>query len=309
MKANTKCEIDHLKQQHAPFMNVKALKYLNAVDDTVQYPGARLDIDCCHIIMYQRSASLAVKSMNRANKAARDRAAVDVVCATKLLLSMSSKRYHEKKEMARKWQGQLTPYGEMLHDAAFENVNFCHYSINITEGESMWECRGTRNGQGHKERMCFFLKKTNEGSVFGGCSGGIPYTDGIPCHHMVAVVKLSRIEGLTATNSMPVWWFSECWGNQYPADINETCHFDMDTLGSTLEDAAMRYCPPYAAPRKAGRPKNNKHMKSPLEGKKKRKSIGSPQEAMVDDNEGEEEGEGDTAPAPVQKRGKSSSQD
>jgi hypothetical protein len=49
--------------------------------------------------MYQRSASLAMESMNRANKAARDRFAVDVVCATKLLLSMSSKRYHKKKEM------------------------------------------------------------------------------------------------------------------------------------------------------------------------------------------------------------------
>jgi hypothetical protein len=92
---------------------------------------------------------------------------------------------------------------------------------------------------------------------------------------MVAVVKSSRIEGLTATNSMPVWWTTECWHNQYPADTNETCHFDMDTLRETPEDAAMRYCPPYAAPRKAGRPKNNKRMKSPLEGKKKRKSTGS----------------------------------
>ena len=36
----------------------------------------------------------------------------------------------------------------------------------------------------------------------------------------------------------------------------------------------MRYCPPYAAPRNAGHPKNNKRMKSPLEGKKKRKALG-----------------------------------
>jgi hypothetical protein len=26
--------------------------------------------------------------------------------------------------MAWKWQGHLTPYGEMLQDAAFENINF-----------------------------------------------------------------------------------------------------------------------------------------------------------------------------------------
>jgi hypothetical protein len=82
----------------------------------------------------------------------------------------------------------------------------------------------------------------------------------------------------------------------------------MGTLRSTPEDAAMRHCPPYAAPRKAGCPKNNKHMESPLEGKKKRKSTGSTHEAMVDDNEGEEEEEGDTTPARYLKRARSWSQ-
>ncbi len=192
MKANTHCEIDHIKHKHAPFMNEKALKYLNSVDDAAQYPGARIDVYYGRIIMNQHSASSAMESMNSANKAARHRTVVDVVRATKLLLSVSSKRYHDKKGMAWKWQGQLTPYGEMLRDAALENSNFFHYSINNTEGESMWECRVTRNGQQYKERMCFFLKKMDEGSVFGGCSCGIPYTDGI-CHHMVAVVKLSRL--------------------------------------------------------------------------------------------------------------------
>ncbi len=174
----------------------------------------------------------------------------------------------------------------------------------------MWECRVTRNGQGNNERNRFFLKEPNGGSTFGGCSCGGPYADEIPCHHMVAVVKSSRIEGLTATNSMPVWWTMECWRHQYPADTNETCHFDMNTLRETPEDAAMRYCLPYAAPRKAGCPKNNKSMKSPLERKKKRKSTGSKSEAMVDDNEGEEEEEeeGDTAPARNPKRARSWSQ-
>jgi hypothetical protein len=87
-----------------------------------------------------------------------------------------------------------------------------------------------RNGLWHTKRNCFFLKEPNGGSAFGGCSCGILYTDGIPCHHMVAVVKSSRIEDLTATNSMPVWWTTECWRNQYPVDTNEACHFDMDTL-------------------------------------------------------------------------------
>jgi hypothetical protein len=60
----------------------------------------------------------------------------------------------------------------------------------------MWDCRVARNGQGNNERQCFFLKKANGGSTFGGCFCVDPYTDGIPCHHMVAVVKSSRIEGV-----------------------------------------------------------------------------------------------------------------
>ncbi len=98
------CEIEQIKHKHAPFVNDKALKYFNAVDDAAQYPGARVAVDYSCVIMYQRSASLAVESMNRANKVARDRTAVDVVFATKLYLSLSSKRYQETKngmEMAR----------------------------------------------------------------------------------------------------------------------------------------------------------------------------------------------------------------
>ncbi len=50
----------------------------------------------------------------------------------------------------------------------------------------------TRLGEGHsKERSCFFLKELEEGSVFGGCTCGVPYMDGALCHHMVAVVKSS----------------------------------------------------------------------------------------------------------------------
>jgi hypothetical protein len=66
MKANTQCEIEQIKNKHAPFVNDKALKYLNAVGDTAQYPGARVDVEFGHIIMYQRSASSAVESMNQA---------------------------------------------------------------------------------------------------------------------------------------------------------------------------------------------------------------------------------------------------
>ncbi len=64
MKAKTICEIEQIKHKHAPFVNDKALKYINAVNDAAQYPGARVDFDYSRIIMYQRSASSAMESMN-----------------------------------------------------------------------------------------------------------------------------------------------------------------------------------------------------------------------------------------------------
>jgi hypothetical protein len=70
---------------------------------------------------------------------------------------------------------------------------------------------------------------------------------------------------------MPYWWTTQCWRSQYSADINVTCAFDMEALRETPEDRAMRYCPLYAAPRKTGRPKIDKRIKSPLEVNKKRK--------------------------------------
>jgi hypothetical protein len=72
MKANSQCEIEQIKHKHAPFVNDKALKYLNAVSDAAQYPGARVDVDFGRIFIYQHSASSAVGSMNQANKTTRD---------------------------------------------------------------------------------------------------------------------------------------------------------------------------------------------------------------------------------------------
>jgi len=254
-------------------MDIKALKYLNTLPNDQQYPGARCDRDHgdTKVYMYQHEASSSVESMNKANNPARAKTAVDVVCSTHLLVEMCSIRYHAKKEEAWKWEDTLTPKGIKLRDAAFEKINYRHYRINIEEGEEKWICKVIRIGMGNVERTCFFLKELEQDSAFGGCSCGLPYTDGVPCHHMVAVVKSSRIEGLTASNAMPYWWSTECWRNQFPVDTNVTCNFDMEAIRATPEDRTMRYCPPYAAARKTGRPKIDKRLKSPLEGKSKRK--------------------------------------
>ena len=96
-----------------------------------------------------------VESMNKANKPARAKTAVDVVCSTHLLVEMCSIRYHAKKEEAWKWEDTLTPKGIKLRDAAFEKLNYRHYRINIEEGEEKWICKVIRIGMGNVERTCF----------------------------------------------------------------------------------------------------------------------------------------------------------
>ncbi len=209
VKAHTQQEINLIKQKHSQFVDNKALKYLNTLDNKEVYPGARCELGG-RIFMYQQSASLAVESMNWANKSACARTAVDVVSSTRLLLKLCTSRYQEKKEEAWKWEEALTPYCTKLRDAAYETINFQHYRINIDNADDRYECRVTRVGKGHKERTCYFMKELTMGSVFGGCSCGVPFTDGLPCHHMVAVVKSSQIEGMTPTNAMPYWWTTEC---------------------------------------------------------------------------------------------------
>jgi hypothetical protein len=121
VKAHTKEKIEHIMHKHSRYVDKKALKYSNTLDDKEVYPGARCNLGG-RIFMYQWSASLAVESMNRANKAARARMAVDVVSSTRLLLKLSASRYQEKKEEAWTWEEAITPYDTKLRDAAFETI-------------------------------------------------------------------------------------------------------------------------------------------------------------------------------------------
>ncbi len=55
------------------------------------------------------------------------------------------------------------------------------------------------------------MKESVMGSHFGGCTCGKANTEGVPCHHMVAVVKSGRVKTLTPNNCMLKWWTIEMW--------------------------------------------------------------------------------------------------
>jgi hypothetical protein len=142
--------------------------------------------------------------MNNANKSVRARTAVDPVNSSMLLLQKENERFLSHREEAYKWKEELTPHGLKLQDEIFKKVEYCDYSISIVNGIERVTCTVARVGKVARE--CYFLVVPIMDSVFGGCTCGAPKVNGVPCHHMIAVVKSSRVEGLTTTNAMPSWW-------------------------------------------------------------------------------------------------------
>ena len=89
---------------------------------------------------------------------------------------------------------------------------------------------------------------------------------------MIAVMKSSRIAGLTSINIMPAWCHAEMWREQYPEGTVMQAGMDIAFLKNNYQpNPKLRYCPKIAAPAEAGRKKNLKRYKSPLEQGKKRK--------------------------------------
>jgi hypothetical protein len=100
---------------------------------------------------------------------------------------------------------------------------------------------------------------------------------------MVTVVKSGRVAGLTPNNSMPKWWTREMWRRQYPLDQHSLCDFSIESLKQTeLPELSMRYCPPYSAPNKAGRPKEGKRKKGILEETEPKRRKGTAKKAIND---------------------------
>ena len=265
--------INKHKYDLATKMENKALAYIGLVPDHQQFPAARIAHGASNgvdVYMYQRSSSSTAESMNAANKAVRDRTAVDPVNAMILMLKLESKRFGSNRDKAWSWKEVLTPHGKTLMEKVFRSVNPRDYSITVEAEASSgaYKCYVSRNVSQYNYVCWFPAYYDDEGSLFGRCSCGVPNTDGLPCHHMVAVVKSYKIEGLNETNVMPIWWHTSHWRKQYPRECEYVCNFDMESLrNSTTAKVEKAYvlCPPYAGPRKGGRPREEKRIKGGVE--------------------------------------------
>jgi hypothetical protein len=245
----------------------KALAYIGLLNDHQQFPAARVDFGASQgvdVYMHKRTSSQTAELMNAANKSVRDRTAVDPVNAMVLLLKLEAEHYTKNKEKAWAWTEVLTPHGKKMMENIFRNVNPRDYTISVVPNPTCHiECTVSKNSSGTNRRCWFPLDYDDDQTLFGGCSCKIPNTDDVPCHHMVAVVKSYKIEGLNETNVMPIWWHTSHWRKQYPVESVVFCDFDIESLQkhTTASDKKYKLCPPYAGPRKGGRPREEKQIK------------------------------------------------
>jgi hypothetical protein len=214
--------MQQLKSEEAKYIDQLHLTdrhYLTKIPDKKQYAAAHCAMgnDIC---MYGKSASSGVESMNRANKNVREKTAVDMLSAAILLLNMEGNRFHQWKEKAWGRELPLTPKGMEHMEMVFNEVNVCKYCL--TTHEDMFWYYGTvsKNTNAAREYHVRLPKKGYNGSYFGKCTCGVTSKEGIPCRHMVVMVKSSVIPTLTQINIMPHFWSTAHWQMQYPLELD-----------------------------------------------------------------------------------------
>ncbi len=108
----------------------------------------------------------------------------------------------------------LTDCGMQLMDKAFTDVHARDYKMQMTNLDNKYVATVRSKS---KEFTVTLPKEERMGSKFGSCTYGKPAKDGIPCHHMVVVVKSATTDGLSRIGIMPYWWITAHWRTQsYP---------------------------------------------------------------------------------------------
>ena len=158
-------------------------------------------------------------------------------------------------------------------ETAFKDIDVNNYIIDVSIPEDDFTtCKVKSTGPLGNWNTLQFPNEQIGGSCFGTCTCGIPKVKGIPCHHMVAVLKSGLMAGLDKNNIMPTWWMNSQLKLQFPLEVHVGASMDINWLKSRGQpDSNVRNCPSMAAPNKAGRPKKGKRIKGPLEGGKRKK--------------------------------------
>jgi len=218
------------------------------------------------IYMFHLQASAGVESMNAANYAMRQRAAVDINNAVLLLVEVVCKRYRKQQADAWSIDSVLSPRGQEEFDETFHKLNHSQFRISVNEREDEWVCLVRRIEDRGPERTVTLPKEPFRGSYFGRCTCGVDKRDAVPCEHMAAVAASSRVPGVTRHNIMPYWWMRSHWRVQIPQDVLMANNITIGSVKSGSQpDTNLCYCPDWTANNKSGRPKKDARKKSVIE--------------------------------------------
>jgi hypothetical protein len=171
--------------------------YLFSIAEEMQFPDAR----CAQgksIYMYGKSASSGVVAMNRANEEIHQRMAVDILNAALILPRMEGNRYEKSRvQQEGKHLLPLTPKGmDLMEEEAFKPINPAMYKFHLAEMENHHAATVSKKSASKREYTVIIPRDDKIGSGFGMCTCGYPKKEGIPCKHMVALVKLGAINRL-----------------------------------------------------------------------------------------------------------------
>ncbi len=211
--------------------------------------------------MFGKTASSGVESMNRANGDVQKWTDVDLLNTTIIMMKKEGLRFVRGQTSAHKanqFSGSaLTPQGMSVMEDIFARCDPSIYSIQVTDHPDQLMFVVSKIAATTREYVVKIPRKAQEhGSRFGSCTCGFPKKEGLPCDHMVAIVKAGRILNMLRVTLMPFWYTREQWKLQFPKEF--VYRADM-TWGNVRKsdciDERMKYCPSWVAPKKKGHPK------------------------------------------------------
>jgi hypothetical protein len=270
VKCSSVSSIRYLKSLSYTQMRLAHTAYLDALRDDQQYPAARChksddddDDDVPNIYMFGKTALSDVESMNCANEDIRKRTTIDLLNAAIILIKKEGVRFKRGQSDANKvltfTNSILTPRGIALMEEIFQKCESLIYRLQMTEHADFHKFVVSKNSAATREYFVQLPKfGVVHGSRFGTCSCGFPKKEGIPCDHMVAIVKSGTIPNLTRVQLMPFWYTRAQWQLQFPNEVVYQSDITWQNIRKTTSpDQNTKYCPGWAAPKKKGRPKKD----------------------------------------------------
>ena len=162
--------------------------------------------------------------MNEASCAICNRTSVCITNVVMILMKLESKRYNKMRDAVWKHVeggAVLTPQGRELADEVAKEVpRPCDYIISMNEEETMHVFKVRGNHATSKTQIVHIKKVPKWGQNAYHCNYGVTKVKGVPCHHVVAIAKSTKIEELNLVCVMPFWWTTAAWKRQFPQNTS-----------------------------------------------------------------------------------------